>query len=72
MDTNTLASKVAAATRAGNRNLSAYPKWMAVVNVWNAMLRGARKYGEQEGFVTIHSMSHTVGVTCACRTCAVV
>ena len=54
MDTNTLAPKVAAATLAsahvGNRNLSTDPKRMAVIKVWDAMMRGARRYCEQEGF----------------------
>ena len=60
MDTNTLTPEVAAATlasvHAGNRNLSADPKRMAVITVWDAMMCGARNYCEQEGFVTIHNM----------------
>ena len=60
MDTNTLSPKVAAAaiasTHASNRNLSTDPKRMAVIKVWDSMMRGARKYCEQEGFVTIHNM----------------
>ena len=71
MDTNTLAPKVAAATiasaHAGNRNLSTDPKRMAVIKVWDSMMRGARKYCEQEGFVTVHNMPHIVGVTGACE-----
>ena len=71
MDTNTLAPKVAAATlasaHAGNRNLSTGPKRLAVIKVWDAVMRGARKYCEQEGFVTIHNMPHIVGVTGACE-----
>ena len=71
MDTNTLTPTVAAATlasaHAGNRNLSTDPKRMAVIKVWDAMMRGARKYCEQEGFVTVHNMPHIVGVTGACE-----
>ena len=73
MDTNTLTPTVAAATlssssaRAGNRNLSTDPKRMAVIKVWDAMMRGARKYCEQEGFVTVHNLPHIVGVTGACE-----
>ena len=58
MDTNTLAPKVAAATlssaHAGNRNLSTDAKRMAVIKVWDSMMRGARKYCEEQGFVTVH------------------
>lgn len=73
MDTNTLSPKVAAATlsstatHAGNRNLSTDPKRMAVIKVWDSMMRGARKYCEEQGFVTIHNMPHIVGVTGACE-----
>ncbi|MBF9219726.1 amino acid--tRNA ligase-related protein [Hymenobacter ruricola] len=71
MDTNTLTPTVAAATltsaKVQNRNLSTDPKRMAVIKVWDAMMRGARKYCEQEGFVTIHNMPHIVGVTGACE-----
>lgn len=70
MDSNTLAPNVAAATMAStaqSRNLSTDPKRMAVIKVWDAMMRGARKYCEQEGFVTIHNMPHIVGVTGACE-----
>ena len=31
------------------------------------MVRSARKYCEQEGFVTIHNMPNIVGVTGACE-----
>ena len=71
MDTNTLYPTVAAATfasaHAGNHNLSTYPKRMAVIKVWDSMMRRARKYCEQEGFVTVHNMPHIVGVTGACE-----
>ncbi len=73
MDTNTLSPKVAAATlsstatHAGNRNLSTDPKRMAVIKVWDSMMRGARKYCEEQGFVTVHNMPHIVGVTGACE-----
>lgn len=71
MDTDTLVPIVAAATLAsahvGNRNLSIDPKRMAAIKAWDAMMRGARKYCEQEGFVTVHNMPHIVGVTGACE-----
>ena len=46
MDANTLVPKVAAATlasaHAGNRNLSTDPKRMAIIKIWDAMMRGTR------------------------------
>ena len=55
MDTNTLASKAAAAAiasaHAGNRNLSTDPKRMAVIKVWDATFRGARKDVESGHFL---------------------
>ena len=71
MDTDTLVPIVAAATLASahvsNRNLSTDPRRMAVIKVWDAIVRGARKYCEQESFVTVHNMPHIVGVTGACE-----
>lgn len=67
MDTITLASEATADPHAGNRNLSTYPMWMAVVNVWDAMVCGARKYCEQEGLLTIYNMPHIVDITRACK-----
>lgn len=71
MDTNTLSPTIAAATiasaHAGNRNLSTDPKRMAVIKVWDAMFRGARKYVESERFLAVHNMPHIVGVTGACE-----
>lgn len=68
MDTATLAQQMtAAAPAAQNRNLSTDPKRMAVIKVWDAMIRGARKYVESEGFMAIHNMPHIVGVTGACE-----
>ena len=71
MDANTLAPTVAAAAIAaahvGNCNLSTDPKRMAVIKVWDAMFRGARKYVESEHFLAVHNMPHIVGVTGACE-----
>lgn len=69
MDINPLAHKVAAfaSAHAGNRNWSIDPKRMAVIRVWDVMMRGARKCREQEGFVTIHNMLRILGVTGACK-----
>jgi asparaginyl-tRNA synthetase len=73
MDTNTLSPKVTAVTlsstaiHAGNRNLSTDPKRMAVIKVWDSMMRGARKYCVEQGFVIIHNMPHIVRIICACE-----
>lgn len=40
---------------------------MAVVRIWDAMFRGARKYVERHGFVGVHNMPEIVGVTGACE-----
>ncbi|TGE21643.1 hypothetical protein E5K00_15310 [Hymenobacter aquaticus] len=68
-DNTTLAQQMVAAAPAATRNvnLSTDPKRMAVIKVWDAMFRGARKYVESEGFVAIHNMPHIVGVTGACE-----
>ncbi|RYU78083.1 amino acid--tRNA ligase-related protein [Hymenobacter persicinus] len=68
-DTTTLAQQMVAAAPAATRNvnLSTDPKRMAIIKVWDAMFRGARKYVESEGFVAIHNMPHIVGVTGACE-----
>jgi asparaginyl-tRNA synthetase len=73
MDTNTLSPKVTAvtlsstATHAGNRHLSTDPKRMAVIKVWDPMMRGARKYCAEQGFVIIHNMLHIARITGACE-----
>ena len=54
MDSNTITPTMAAAISSaysGNRNLSTDPKRMAVIKVWDAMFRGARKYVESEHFL---------------------
>ncbi|GAA4013299.1 hypothetical protein GCM10022408_27850 [Hymenobacter fastidiosus] len=68
-DTPTLAQQMVAAAPVATRNvnLSTDPKRMAVIKVWDAMIRGARKYVESEGFLAIHNMPHIVGVTGACE-----
>lgn len=40
---------------------------IALVKVWDAMFRGARRYVEQEGFIGVHNMPEIVGVTGACE-----
>jgi asparaginyl-tRNA synthetase len=68
-DNTTLAQQMVAAAPAATRNvnLNTDPKRMAVIKVWDAMFRGARKYVESQGFVAIHNMPHIVGVTGACE-----
>jgi asparaginyl-tRNA synthetase len=67
MATSTLTAPAKTAVAPKNRNLSTDPKRMAVIKVWDSMMRGARKYCEEQGFVTIHNMPHIVGVTGACE-----
>jgi asparaginyl-tRNA synthetase len=43
------------------------PRRMALVRIWDAMFRGARKYVETHGFVGVHNMPEIVGVTGACE-----
>jgi len=40
---------------------------IALVRIWDAMFRGARKYVERQGFVGVHNMPEIVGVTGACE-----
>ncbi len=40
---------------------------MALVRVWDAMFRGARRYVEANGFIGVHNMPEIVGVTGACE-----
>ncbi|SMB95128.1 tRNA synthetase class II (D K and N) [Hymenobacter roseosalivarius DSM 11622] len=66
-DNLTLAPQAAAFAATRNVNLSTDPKRMAIIKVWDAMFRGARKYVESEGFMAVHNMPHIVGVTGACE-----
>ncbi|WP_400193229.1 amino acid--tRNA ligase-related protein [Hymenobacter sp. B81] len=50
-----------------NYNLTVTPQRVAVIKVWDAMLRGARQYVEANGFMGVHNMPHIVGVTGACE-----
>jgi asparaginyl-tRNA synthetase len=40
---------------------------LGLIRVWDAMLRGARAYVENQGFVAVHNMPHVVGITGACE-----
>lgn len=66
-DNLALAPQAAAFVATRNVNLSTDPKRMAIIKVWDAMFRGARKYVESEGFMAVHNMPHIVGVTGACE-----
>jgi aspartyl/asparaginyl-tRNA synthetase len=65
-DNIALAPQAAAFAATRNVNLSTNPKRMAIIKVWDAMFRGARKYVESEGFMAIHNMLHPVGVAGVC------
>lgn len=43
------------------------PQRMALVRIWDAMFRGARRYVEAQGFIGVHNMPEIVGVTGACE-----
>lgn len=61
----------AATLTAANPNLpttdDAIARRMAVIRVWDALFRGARRYVESQGFIGIHNMPEVVGVTGACE-----
>lgn len=40
---------------------------MALIRIWDAMFRGARRFVEDAGFVGVHNMPEIVGVTGACE-----
>ncbi|GGE99796.1 hypothetical protein [Hymenobacter cavernae] len=66
-DTTTLAQQISAAASVAtcSINLSTDPKRIAIIKVWNAMLRGARKYVESEGFVCNVKLHSGAGVSMA-------
>ncbi|MCW2950118.1 MAG: hypothetical protein JWN41_1131 [Thermoleophilia bacterium] len=56
-----------AATPAGARLADTSERRIALVRIWDAMFRGARRYVEDAGFVGVHNMPEIVGVTGACE-----
>lgn len=40
---------------------------MALIKIWDAMFRGARRYVEMHNFIAVHNAPHIVGVTGACE-----
>lgn len=40
---------------------------MAVIRIWDAMVRGCRSYVERHGFVGVHNAPELVGITGACE-----
>ncbi len=40
---------------------------LALIRIWDAMFRGARRYVEDAGFIGVHNMPEIVGVTGACE-----
>ena len=43
------------------------PKRMALIKVWDAAIRGMRKYVQEQGFVQVHNAPELVGVSGACE-----
>lgn len=56
-----------APTAAGAHLADLSGRRMALVRIWDAMFRGARRYVEQHGFIGVHNMPEIVGVTGACE-----
>ncbi len=42
-------------------------KRAALIRIWDAMFRGARRYVERNGFIGVHNLPEIVGVTGACE-----
>ncbi|MEB3197719.1 MAG: amino acid--tRNA ligase-related protein [Candidatus Sericytochromatia bacterium] len=43
------------------------PRRAALIRIWAAMFRGARRYVESQGFIGVHNVPEIVGVTGACE-----
>lgn len=43
------------------------PRRAAIIRIWAAMFRGARRYVESKGFIGVHNVPEIVGVTGACE-----
>ncbi len=52
---------------AGSRLDAASERRLALIRIWDAMFRGARRYVEDTGFTAVHNMPEIVGVTGACE-----
>lgn len=68
--TTTLAQQqMAAAAPAASvsGSLSTEPKRMAIIQGWDAICYGTRKYRGTEGFVAIHNSPHSAYITGACK-----
>ena len=52
---------------AGERLADTSDRRIALVRIWDAMFRGARRYVEARGFIGVHNMPEIVGVTGACE-----
>lgn len=51
----------------GVGSVACSPRRAALIRVWAAMFRGARRYVEAQGFVGVHNLPELVGVTGACE-----
>ncbi|MCW2922865.1 MAG: hypothetical protein JWM98_269 [Thermoleophilia bacterium] len=65
--TDTTTTTAPASVPAGAHLADISDRRMALVRIWDAMFRGARKYVERHGFVGVHNMPEIVGVTGACE-----
>ncbi len=58
---------LSAALHQGDGYTAGDPRRMALIRMWDAMFRGARRYVEDAGFIGVHNMPEIVGVTGACE-----
>ena len=65
--TNSTTLPDAPATNENVDNSATSDRRIALIRVWDAMFRGARRYVELQGFVGVHNMPEIVGVTGACE-----
>ncbi|MEB3330812.1 MAG: amino acid--tRNA ligase-related protein, partial [Candidatus Sericytochromatia bacterium] len=52
---------------AAGEHLACPPRRAALIRIWAAMFRGARRYVESQGFIGVHNVPEIVGVTGACE-----
>jgi asparaginyl-tRNA synthetase len=56
-----------AASDTAAENLACPPRRAALIRIWAAMFRGARRFVESQGFIGVHNVPEIVGVTGACE-----
>jgi asparaginyl-tRNA synthetase len=64
---STITTPDAVAATAASPAGDAVARRMALIRIWDAMFRGARRYVELHGFIGVHNAPEIVGVTGACE-----